>query len=50
MKNKDLYNQKNKEQLLEELQKEEFKRITLSFYKYIRTIYMLYSRINGFSI
>ena len=35
MKNKDLYNQKNKEQLLEELQKEEFKRITLSFYKYI---------------
>ena len=35
MKNKDLYNQKNKEQLLEELQKEEFKRITLSFYKYV---------------
>ena len=36
MKNKDLYNQKNKEQLLKDLQKEVFKRITLSFYKYVK--------------
>ena len=35
MKNKDLYNQKNKEKLLQDLEKENFKRITLSFYKYI---------------
>ena len=35
MKNKDLYNQKNKEELLKDLEKENFKRITLSFYKYI---------------
>ena len=35
MKNKYLYNQKNKEQLLEDLKKESFKRITLSFYKYV---------------
>jgi len=35
MKNKDLYNQKNKEELLKNLKKEKFKRITLSFYKYI---------------
>ena len=35
MKNKDLYNQKNKEQLLEDLEEEKFSRITLSFYKYI---------------
>ena len=35
MKNKDLYNQKNKEQLLEDLKKESFERATLSFYKYI---------------
>ena len=35
MKNKDLYNQKNKEALLKDLEKENFKRITLSFYKYI---------------
>ena len=34
MKNKDLYNQKNKEQLLEDLKKESFERATLSFYKY----------------
>ena len=31
-----LYNKKNKEQLLIDLKKEEFKRITLSFYKYTR--------------
>ena len=36
MKNKDLYNQKNKEELLKNLEKENFKRITLSFYKYIK--------------
>ena len=35
MKNKYLYNQKNKEQLLQELEKESFKRVTLSFYKYV---------------
>ena len=35
MKSKYLYNQKNKEQLLEDLKKEPFKRITLSFYKYV---------------
>ena len=35
MKNKDLYNQKNKEQLLEDLKKESFERATLSFYKYV---------------
>ena len=35
MKNKYLYNQKNKEYLLEDLKKEPFKRVTLSFYKYI---------------
>ena len=36
MKNKDLYNQKNKEELLEKLNKESFSRVTLSFYKYIK--------------
>ena len=35
MKSKYLYNQKNKEHLLEDLKKEPFKRVTLSFYKYI---------------
>ena len=35
MKNKDLYNQKNKEQILEDLKKESFERATLSFYKYV---------------
>ena len=35
MKTKDLYNQKNKEQLISDLKKENFRRITLSFYKYI---------------
>ncbi len=35
MKIKDLYNQKNKEELLERIQSETFKRITCSFYKYI---------------
>ena len=30
-----LYNKKNKEQLLKDLQKEDFNRITVSFYKYI---------------
>tara|TARA_B100002052_G_scaffold217015_1_gene199015 strand:+ start:16 stop:1077 length:1062 start_codon:yes stop_codon:yes gene_type:complete len=32
----ELYNKKNKEQLIDELNKEEFKRITLSFYKYVK--------------
>ncbi len=31
----ELYNKKNKQQLIEELEKENFKRITLSFYRYI---------------
>ena len=31
----ELYNKKNKEQLIDELNKEEFKRITLSFYRYV---------------
>jgi len=35
MKTKYLYNQKNKEQLLEDLKEENFDRITCSFYKYI---------------
>jgi len=35
MKIKDLYNQENKEQLLERINKEDFKRITCSFYKYV---------------
>ena len=35
MKIKDLYNQKNKEELLERIQNEAFKRITCSFYKYV---------------
>jgi len=35
MKIKDLYNQKNKEQLLKDLGEENFNRTTLSFYKYI---------------
>ena len=34
MKNKYLYNQKNKEQLLDDLKEEPFTRVTLSFYKY----------------
>ena len=36
MKVKDLYNQKNKQELLSDLKKENFQRITLSFYKYIK--------------
>ena len=35
MKTKYLYNQKNKEQLLEDLKNENFDRVTCSFYKYI---------------
>ena len=35
MKNKDLYNQKNKIQLIEDLKNESFNRVTYSFYKYI---------------
>ena len=35
MKIKDLYNQKNKEQLLKDLENEDFSRKTLSFYKYV---------------
>jgi len=35
MKTKDLYNQKNKAQLIDDLKNEDFERITLSFYKYI---------------
>ena len=35
MKIKDLYNQKNKEQLLKDLENEDFNRKTLSFYKYV---------------
>tara|TARA_B100001750_G_C15503236_1_gene598625 strand:+ start:171 stop:1202 length:1032 start_codon:yes stop_codon:yes gene_type:complete len=35
MKNKDLYNQKNKTQLIQDIQNESFNRITCSFYKYI---------------
>ena len=34
MKIKDLYNQKNKKELIEILNKENFKRKTISFYKY----------------
>jgi len=34
MKNKYLYNQKNRDQLLEDLEEESFKRVTLSFYQY----------------
>ena len=30
-----LYNKKNKEQLVQELKKEDFKRVTLSFYRYV---------------
>jgi len=33
--NKSLYNKKNKEQLLKEIENEDFQRITISFYKYI---------------
>ena len=33
---KDLYNQKNKNELLEKIEGETFDRITLSFYKYIK--------------
>jgi len=36
MENKDLYNQKNKKELLEILNQETFKRKTVSFYKYIK--------------
>ena len=36
MKNSQLHNQNNKEKNLELLSKEKFKRITLSFYKYIK--------------
>jgi len=36
MKNKYLYNQKNKTDLINELNKESFKRITCSFYRYVR--------------
>ena len=36
MKNKDLYNQKNKKELLKNLNNESFSRVTLSFYKYIK--------------
>ena len=36
MKKRYLYNKKNKEQLLEDLKKENLKRITLSFYKYVK--------------
>ncbi|MBI64912.1 MAG: hypothetical protein CMG64_01275 [Candidatus Marinimicrobia bacterium] len=36
MKIKDLYNQKNKKELIEILNKEDFKRKTISFYKYIK--------------
>ena len=35
IKEKLLYNQKNKKDLIDDLNKENFKRITLSFYKYI---------------
>ena len=31
-----LYNKKNKEQLIEQLNNEDFNRITLSFYKYVK--------------
>ena len=30
-----LYNKKNKEQLIEQLKKENFNRLTLSFYRYV---------------
>ena len=33
--NKNLYNKKNKKQLLDQLENEKFKRITCSFYKYV---------------
>ena len=36
MKIKDLYNQKNKKELIEILNKENFKRKTISFYKYTK--------------
>ena len=36
MKIKDLYNQENKDQLLERINKEAFNRITCSFYKYVK--------------
>ena len=36
MKNKYLYNQKNKEELIEKINKEPFDRITCSFYKYVK--------------
>jgi len=35
MKIKDLYNQKNKKELLEDIHKEKFHRVTCSFYKYV---------------
>ena len=35
MKNKDLYNQKHKIQLMEDLNNESFNRVTYSFYKYV---------------
>ena len=35
MSKESLYNKKNKEQLLKDLEKEEFSRVTVSFYKYI---------------
>ena len=31
-----LYNKKNKEQLMDDVSKESFERITLSFYKYVK--------------
>ena len=31
-----LYNKKNKEQLIDDLHRETFKRTTLSFYKYVK--------------
>ena len=33
---KELYNQQNKNELIKNLEKEDFKRITISFYKYIK--------------
>ena len=35
MKNKDLYNQKNKKELIDDIKNEQFERITFSFYKYV---------------
>ena len=36
MNNKLLYNQKNKKDLIKDLENENFKRLTLSFYKYVK--------------